>query len=138
MYHKILLAVAPDHPETVGDLVQAARALAAPDAAIEALSIVLAVPTYIELEIPKSIYEKSMKEVRARLDADLAAIEADDIRRVIRIGNPWREIEAYQAEGGHDLIVLRSHRPGMQDFFMGSTAGRVVRHAPCSVHVIRS
>ncbi len=137
MYHKILIAVAPDHPETVAELVRAARALAAPDAAIEALSVVLAVPTYIEIEIPKSIYEKSVQEVRAKLDADLAGVEADDIRRVVKIGNPAREIESCQKEGGHDLIVLRSHRPGMQDLLMGTTAGRVVRHAPCSVHVIR-
>jgi universal stress protein F len=25
----------------------------------------------------------------------------------------------------------------LQDYFLGSTAGRVVRHAQCSVHVIR-
>ena len=36
-----------------------------------------------------------------------------------------------------DLIIVASHRPGLKDYFLGSTAGRVVRHAPCAVHVIR-
>ena len=36
-----------------------------------------------------------------------------------------------------DCIVIMSHRPGLQDYFLGSTAGRVVRDATCSVPVIR-
>ncbi|WP_170501927.1 universal stress protein, partial [Ruegeria atlantica] len=38
---------------------------------------------------------------------------------------------------GIDCIVLASHKPGMKDFFLGSTAALVVRHARCSVHVLR-
>jgi universal stress protein F len=33
--------------------------------------------------------------------------------------------------------VIASHRPGIQDYFLGSTASRVVRHANCTVHVMR-
>lgn len=36
-----------------------------------------------------------------------------------------------------DLIVLASHRPGMQDWLIGAHASRVVRHARCSVLVVR-
>ena len=36
-----------------------------------------------------------------------------------------------------DCIIINSHKPGLQDYFLGSTAARVVRHAQCSVHVIR-
>ena len=36
-----------------------------------------------------------------------------------------------------DLIVINSHRPGVQDYFLGSTASRVVRRAPCAVMVLR-
>ena len=135
MYDRILIAAAPDHPETLPDLLRAARALASPGARIEAMSVVLAVPTYLEVELPKGIYEASRREVLTRLDGELAGEE--DIERIVKVGNPAREIERHQQEGHHDLIVLRSHAPGLQDFFMGSTAGRIVRHAPCSVHVIR-
>jgi nucleotide-binding universal stress UspA family protein len=40
-------------------------------------------------------------------------------------------------EIGADLIVIASHRPGLQDYFLGSTAARVVRHAECAVLVDR-
>ena len=36
-----------------------------------------------------------------------------------------------------DLIVMASHRPGAKDFLLGPNAARVVRHANCSVTVVR-
>ena len=36
-----------------------------------------------------------------------------------------------------DLIIVASHQPGMQDYLLGSTAAKVVRHAKCAVHVLR-
>ena len=38
---------------------------------------------------------------------------------------------------GVDLIVLASHRPEFTDVIWGSTAGHVVRHVSCAVHVQR-
>lgn len=40
-------------------------------------------------------------------------------------------------EVGADLIVLASHRPAMKDWLIGANASRVVRHARCSVLVVR-
>ena len=37
-----------------------------------------------------------------------------------------------------ECIVMGSHKPGFSDYLLGSTAARVVRHAPCAVHVYRS
>ena len=37
-----------------------------------------------------------------------------------------------------DCIVIGSHKPGLIDYLLGSTAARVVRHAPCAVHVLRN
>ena len=36
-----------------------------------------------------------------------------------------------------DLIVVAAHKAGMADFLLGMTAARVVRHAGCSVMVVR-
>ena len=37
-----------------------------------------------------------------------------------------------------DLIVITTHgHTGLKHVFMGSTAERVVRHAPCPVFVVR-
>jgi len=36
-----------------------------------------------------------------------------------------------------DVIVMGSHRPAFQDYLLGPNAARVVRHARCSVYVVR-
>jgi universal stress protein F len=36
-----------------------------------------------------------------------------------------------------DLIILASHRPSMSTYLLGSNAAAVVRHAKCSVLVVR-
>ena len=33
--------------------------------------------------------------------------------------------------------MIASHKPGFSDYFIGSTAARIVRHAQCSVLVTR-
>lgn len=36
-----------------------------------------------------------------------------------------------------DTIVMGSHRPALKDYLLGPNAARVVRHARCSVYVVR-
>jgi nucleotide-binding universal stress UspA family protein len=55
----------------------------------------------------------------------------------IRIGHPSRTILEVAEEKAADLIIIASHQPGLQDYFLGSTAAKVVRHAKCSVLVVR-
>ena len=50
---------------------------------------------------------------------------------------PYHEILEEAGEIKADLIVMASHRPGFATYLMGSNATYVVRHARCSVLVIR-
>ena len=52
-------------------------------------------------------------------------------------GKPSTAILEAAKSLGADCIVIVSHKPGIEDYFIGSTAARVVRHAACSVHVYR-
>jgi nucleotide-binding universal stress UspA family protein len=36
-----------------------------------------------------------------------------------------------------DVIVMGAHRPALKDYLLGPNAARVVRHARCSVYVVR-
>lgn len=59
-------------------------------------------------------------------------------RSVVRVGKPYREIIKAARELKADWIVLSTHgRTGLDRFYLGSTAERVVRHAPCPVLVVR-
>ena len=65
----------------------------------------------------------------------LISVQGADVE--VRRGRAHSVILAYAVEAGADLIVVASHQPGVQDFLLGSTAARVVRHATCSVLVLR-
>ena len=52
-------------------------------------------------------------------------------------GHSARTILDFAEENAIDCIVMGSHKPGLADYFLGSTAARVVRHANCAVHVHR-
>jgi nucleotide-binding universal stress UspA family protein len=56
-----------------------------------------------------------------------------------RRGDPRKEV-VHEAEEWHaDLIVLGSHgRTGVERLLMGSVSEGVMRHAPCSVEVVRA
>ncbi len=59
-------------------------------------------------------------------------------KAVIREGTPFFEISAAAKSLKADLIVIATHgRTGLSHVLMGSTAERVVRHAPCPVLTIR-
>jgi nucleotide-binding universal stress UspA family protein len=53
-------------------------------------------------------------------------------------GHSGRSIIDVAVQKNADCIVIGSHKPGLIDYLLGSTAARVVRHAPCNVHVLRN
>lgn len=58
--------------------------------------------------------------------------------RELRTGAPVTTITALAQRTNADLIVMGTHgRTGLKRRFIGSVAERVVRHAPCSVLVVR-
>ncbi len=52
-------------------------------------------------------------------------------------GSIYEEILKAAEETECDLIVMASHRPELKDYLLGPNAARVVRHAKCSVLVVR-
>jgi nucleotide-binding universal stress UspA family protein len=61
-----------------------------------------------------------------------------NVTSLVVVGTPYeRIVETAEAENA-DLIVIATHGyTGLKHFYMGSTAERVVRHAPCPVLVVR-
>lgn len=135
MYQKILVPMALDHgvsPETL----EIARALGGGTAQITALHVYEApqgsVQVYIDPEIKKSALAQATAQLKAKTD-HLEGVVAE-----IVVGHTYRSIIDYALEHGVDCIVMGSHKPGFSDYLLGSTAARVVRHAPCAVHVHRT
>ena len=97
-----------------------------------------AAPTYVSPRIPSELLQQHESEVEAKLRSLAAAHGlADRARLVIRHGKPQHEIVALAEEEAADLIVMASHQPTSADILLGSVAASVVRHAHCSVMVVR-
>jgi nucleotide-binding universal stress UspA family protein len=135
MYSNILVAVAYDEARDRAAAFDVARTLAGEGAVITALHVLEDIPVHVAHYIPVEQVETSRAEALARLKADLGGVA--DVRPVVVNGNPGAKIVEYAAQHEVDCIVIASHRPGLADYFLGSTASRVVRHARCAVHVIR-
>jgi universal stress protein A len=59
-------------------------------------------------------------------------------RSSVRTGKAAYEIEQYAREESIDLIIIATHgHSGVEHVLFGSTAEKVVRHAPCPVLVVR-
>jgi nucleotide-binding universal stress UspA family protein len=63
--------------------------------------------------------------------------DAIPCKRIISEGKIYQEILRAADAVKADLIVMGSHRPELSDFLLGPNAARVVRHARCSVMVVR-
>ncbi len=62
-----------------------------------------------------------------------------NVRTLARVGRPFVEISELAREAGVDLIILGTHGyTGLKHVLLGSTAERVVRHAPCPVLTVRT
>lgn len=97
------------------------------------------------------VYEQPSGTVSAYLDEDtvrkaFAAAEdklasrmtdVPNAQAVVVKGHSGRTIIDFAASNDADCIIIGSHKPGLIDYLLGSTAARVVRHAPCAVHVLR-
>jgi nucleotide-binding universal stress UspA family protein len=58
---------------------------------------------------------------------------------VVHQGNPYDEITSAARRLKVELIVISTHGyTGLKKMFIGSTTGRVVRHAHCPVFVVRA
>lgn len=135
MYKHILVAVDFDDAHDPERSFQAARMLADKGARVSILHVQEEVPNFAIAYMPPGYGENLKVAIKDRLDALAARFEMGT--GVLVEGHSGRTILEWAEANAVDCIVIASHRPGLQDYLLGSTAGRVVRHAPCSVHVVR-
>ncbi|MBL4719626.1 MAG: universal stress protein [Alphaproteobacteria bacterium] len=95
--------------------------------------------TIVAQYFPKDFEEKSRASTLERLEAFVAKAVPADVKRksIVATGSIYDEILKSVKKTGGDLIVMGAHRPGLEAFLLGPNAAKVVRHAGCSVFVVR-
>lgn len=135
MYHNILVPISFDEERDVSAPLKLAEMLATPGANITLLHVIEHIPGYAISYMPPDYLREARAAIQGQLD-DMAA-KLPNAKGVLIEGHSGRSILDWAEENGPDLIIIASHRPGMQDLLLGSTAAQVVRHAACAVHVVR-
>lgn len=134
MYKNILVPMALDHG--IGETtVEVARALLSEGGTITALHVHEAPQSSVGAYVDDSAIQSAFARAKTRLEERVATMPG--VTAKIVQGHSGRTIIDISAKIGADCIVLGSHKPGLIDYFLGSTAARVVQHAPCAVHVVR-
>ncbi|MFK7835568.1 MAG: universal stress protein [Sulfitobacter sp.] len=135
MYQSILVPLVLDHEHDNAKALAVAQHLLSDGGTITAIHVMDELPAYVM----QHLHEGQRAQQRADRVAELAA-EVKDIPNVeahVIVGHAGHTILEHAEKIGADCVIIASHQPGMQDYFLGSTAARVVRHAKCAVHVIR-
>ena len=140
MLRKLLLPIDLTEPAFAPRALEEAQVLAKPlDCEVRLVNVQSLVPLRFVDYVPED-FEKHIRKV---LEAELAAI-ADKIDRpkdrvssVVLFGPVHDRILDEADSWGADLIVICSHRPGMDRFLIGSIASAIVKRAKCSVLVLR-
>lgn len=134
MYKKVLVPMALDHGISQHTL-EVARALSEDGAEIIALHVYEMPQGSVSAYLDKTLVAEGFERARRQL---LDKVEGlDGVTAEIVKGHTARTIIDYADSNGIDCIVIGSHKPDLSDYFLGSTASRVVRHAHCAVHVHR-
>ena len=135
MYHNILVPIAFDAERDTSAPMKLAQLLATPGGKITLLHVVEQIPGYAISYMPADYLKEARKAIEGELN-DMAAKLPNCTAEVIE-GHSGRSILDWAETHNPDLIIVASHRPGMQNLLLGSTATQVVRHAKCAVHVVR-
>ena len=141
MYKSILVPIDLGETEAAQDALKSAVEIATvSNGKLRLISVQQMLPaTYMDY-VPQD-YDDKQREWAKNEIASIAKsldIPQDRVTTTIRLGGTYPEILTEAEEWKADLIVIGSHRPAMSTYLLGSTAKSVVRHAKCSVLVVRS
>ncbi|WP_298293576.1 universal stress protein [uncultured Litoreibacter sp.] len=89
----------------------------------------------------KDHHDTMMSETKDQLNVLVTkALDAErnsNVRHVVATGRAYEEVLNLAGKTNPVLIVVGAHKADLTDYLLGPNAARVVRHAKCSVYVVR-
>ena len=104
-----------------------AQLLATPEARVTLLHAVEHIPEFAISYLLGEYLPEARETIQAELDTPAAKLPK--VSGQVVAGHSGRTIPDWAAVNKPDLIIIASHRPGIQDQLLGSTTTHVVRHA---------
>lgn len=140
MYKHILLPIDLGQPQASDKALKSARQIARDyGAVLHVMNVVAPLDSLTSSLFPRNYTRKMTDTAQARLHeyTEAADLEGMDVQHIIAHGAIYDQILAMAKQTKADLIVMASHRPELSDYLLGPNAAKVVRHARCSVMVVR-
>lgn len=141
MFKKILVPVDPNEIDFAKPAVTAAAGLAAQgDGEVLLVGVLPVMNGYVSEFLPADFETGFEKETEARIRAigTEAGLKEGRFSVKLRTGSVYHEVIDESKASAVDVIVVTSHRPQMSTYLLGSNAAKIVRHATCSVLVLRN
>lgn len=140
MFKTLLVPVDVMDAETAMPAIERAAALALhADGSLRLIYVISVLPSsYMEFAAP-DLLDDQQNAAERELDAIAVkiALPRERVSTRIRMGSIYHEVLHEVEDMGADLVVVGSHRPSMRSYLLGSNAATIVRHATCSVLVVR-
>lgn len=140
MFEKILVPVDPAEPGFAKDALSKAAQMARDyGAKVHLMAVCPEVQSFVASQLPEGWQKQATGETAVILDKIGADLNLPDgaVDSVVRMGSVYHEVIDEAEQAGCDLVLMSSHKPGLSTYFIGSNAAHIVRHAPCSVMVLR-
>lgn len=140
MYKRIVLAVdLSDEQPSLKGLPEALELAKLGGGDLRLVNVQPVVPATFMEYVPADFDDEQIKRAGEQLKVIVAGVDLPDARKsaAARAGGVYHELLEEASEWNADLIVVGSHRPVMSDYLLGSNAKTIVRHAQCSVLVVR-
>lgn len=93
------------------------------------------VAQYFPKNYEKEVANKVLEQLKAFVAEHVP--EGITVQHVVGEGSVYETILKIAEQTKVDLIIMESLRPELKDYLLGPNAARVVRHAHCSVLVVR-
>ncbi|MFY0692229.1 MAG: universal stress protein [Paracoccaceae bacterium] len=143
MIKNVLCAVDVNNPDEDRTVLEMAARLAKLDDA--QLDVIAVVPDFGASVVGRYFQDHHVVTARDTAGDVLGEFVADVLgedvnaktRHIVAVGSVYEEVLNAAKLGDADLIVIGAHRPDLKDYLIGPNASRVVRHASCSVYVVR-
>ena len=141
MFKRIIVAVdLADPAPTPKGLEQAVEIAKASGGELRLVNVQPIVPATFMEYVPADFDVEQVKRAEETVASLVAGVDLPVGRKsgAARAGGIYHELLQEASDWGADLVVVGSHQPAISDYLLGSNATTIVRHANCSVLVVRT
>lgn len=138
MFKSILVPIDLSDPDYYKSAIATAAEMAKRDNAdLHLVTVLPVISGMVASHVPADIEAQITDDAKKEIEKLAGKTGLSKAKASVRHGSVYHEVLDEAERIGADLIVMGSHRPGMATYLIGSNAARIVRHATCSVLVLR-